>query len=115
VSEREQAAELVNLRAGIGAVDEALIRLLAKRFQLVDRLSTVKRSLGAPIEDTRREKALCALYESICQREGFDAEMAKRIFNRIFAESKAHQRRAAASVEDSPRDAAGSDPALPAE
>jgi len=86
--------ELDALRAEIGAVDQALIRLLAQRFELVDRLADVKSRAGVPIEDPARETSLCRLYESICAREGFDAESAKRIFHAIFAESKARQERA---------------------
>ena len=86
--------ELASLRAGIGAVDEALIRLLAKRFELVDQLAQIKRAQGIEVEDPAREQALCTLYESICRREGFDAEAAKRIFHVIFRESKERQRRA---------------------
>ena len=86
--------ELARLRRGIGALDADLIRVLANRFALVDRLAEIKREQGIPIEDAARERTLCRLYESICAREGFDPESAKRIFHAIFAESKERQRAA---------------------
>ena len=91
---RDQERELRQLRAEIGGLDEAMIKLLCQRFELVDRLGQLKRELGAPVEDADRERALCAQYEAICEREGFDADTAKRIFHAIFRESKARQRRA---------------------
>lgn len=90
----DDLARLAELRTGIGAVDEALIRLLSKRFELVDRLAEIKRAEGVPIEDPERERALCRQYEALCARETLDAETAKRIFHAIFAESKARQREA---------------------
>jgi chorismate mutase len=87
-------SELERLRARIRELDEAIIRLLAQRFERVRALGACKAEENLPIEDEIREAELRALYARIAEREGVDPALVQRIFAAILAESKSVQRAA---------------------
>ena len=86
--------ELEQIRVRIQELDEALIRLLAQRFERVRALGHLKASENLPIEDETREAELRAHYARIAEREGVDPALVQRIFAAILVESKAVQRAA---------------------
>lgn len=87
-------SELGQIRARIQELDEALIRLLAQRFERVRALGQVKAAENLPIEDEAREAELRAHYARIAEREGVDPALVQRIFATILQESKGVQRAA---------------------
>ena len=91
------SSELEDLRARIRALDEALIRLLARRFEHVRALGHRKVQENLPIEDEARESAMRAIYARIAEREGVAPALVQRIFAAILAESKSVQRAARGS------------------
>ena len=48
-------SELEAIRQQLDAVDDALVRLLARRASLVSQAWTVKRQIGLPLSDLARE------------------------------------------------------------
>jgi chorismate mutase len=87
-------SELEGIRTRIQELDEALIRLLAQRFERVRALGQVKAALNLPVEDERRETELRAHHARIAEREGVDPALVQRIFAAILEESKGVQRAA---------------------
>ncbi len=78
---------LAQLRAQIDDVDRRILALLADRVRLVVQVGDRKRALGIPVHDPQREQ--CVL-ERLVQLAGgpLDADMTKRVFERIIGESR---------------------------
>ncbi len=89
--------ELERIRARIQELDEALIRLLAQRFERVRALGALKAAENLPIEDETREAALRAHHARVAEREGIDPALVRRVFEALLAESKVVQRAAGRS------------------
>lgn len=86
--------EIERLRARIQELDEAIIRLLAQRFERVRLLALRKALEKLPVADPEREAELEHFYGRIAAREGIDERLVKRIFAAIHVESRAVQRAA---------------------
>ena len=78
---------LVRLRKEIDRLDQRLLKLLNQRMRLVTKIAALKKKLGLPIFDGRREQeVLSRLAKS---QEGLlGAESAQRIFREIFRSSR---------------------------
>jgi chorismate mutase len=90
-------SELERIRTRIQELDEALIRLLAQRFERVRALGQVKAAEGLPVEDEAREAELRAHHARIAEREGVDPALVQRVFAAILQESKGVQHAARSS------------------
>ena len=79
--------ELDELRRGIDAVDQQILRLLHERVRLVMQVGDYKRSRGIPVYDPERERALL---DRLCRaaEPPLDAETIRRIFERLVDESR---------------------------
>ncbi|MBI5594667.1 MAG: chorismate mutase [Elusimicrobia bacterium] len=80
--------ELSAIRRGIDAVDNALVRLLARRRALSVRLARVKRAVDLPIYDRVRERALFGRVKAWGVRHGLDEEFVEVLFRLIVMNSK---------------------------
>lgn len=85
--------ELGRIRAGIDAIDDAIVRRLARRKGLSLRLARVKRALGVPIYDRRREAALLGRVRSWGGRHALGEEFVEVVFRLILMHSKEVQYR----------------------
>ncbi len=79
---------LSELRRGIDAVDEELIRLIGERVRLAVEVGRVKRGLGLPIVDEVREREVIAKWVEGLGRFGIDLESAIGIAQFIIEASK---------------------------
>lgn len=52
----EREKKIDELRGEIDGIDSEVIRLLCRRFEVVDRIARAKKALGVDIEDAEREQ-----------------------------------------------------------
>jgi chorismate mutase len=88
---KELDRELARLRVSIDAADDELVRLLARRRKLVVALARVKRPLGIPIYDRRREAALIERVKKLGADAGVDEEFVEVLFRLVLMNSKEAQ------------------------
>ncbi len=79
--------DLEELRRGIDAVDQHILKLLHERVRLVMAVGEYKRGRGIPVYDPARERALL---DRLCKaaEPPLDAETIRRIFERLVDESR---------------------------
>jgi chorismate mutase-like protein len=79
--------DLEELRRGIDAVDQQILKLLHERVRLVMAVGDYKRERGIPVYDPARERALL---DRLCKaaQPPLDAETIRRIFERLIDESR---------------------------
>ncbi|HVY30047.1 MAG TPA: chorismate mutase [Polyangiaceae bacterium] len=79
--------DLDELRRGIDAVDQQILRLLHERVRLVMQVGEYKRERGIPVYDPVRERALL---DRLCKaaEPPLDADTIRRIFERLVDESR---------------------------
>lgn len=81
-------AELKELRRGIDAVDEQMIRLFVERMRLSDAVAQYKRENALPIQNVQREREIL----DWAQREGGEyGSYARELFAALIELSKARQ------------------------
>lgn len=83
---------LDDLRRGIDAVDQQILKLLHERVRLVVAVGEYKRERGMPVYDPDRERALL---ERLCNaaEPPLDADTIRRIFERLVDESRRIEQR----------------------
>ena len=83
--------DLNRIRAGIDGVDNGIVRLLAKRRGLVIELAKIKKELGAPIYDRKREAALVDRVKKWGAEHRLNEEFVEVVFRLIVMNSKETQ------------------------
>lgn len=81
------ATDLDALRSAIDAVDSEILSLVARRIGLVLRIADYKRSRDIPVYDPTRERAVIDRLIGVAP-ENLDAQLIRRIFERIIDESR---------------------------
>jgi chorismate mutase len=82
---------LDHYRAEIAKIDDAIIELLIKRFELTDDVGVFKKKHGLPIENLDVEKKILARLADKCAGK-IDAAALEMIYSEIFEESKRRQK-----------------------
>jgi len=82
---------LDEIRAGIDAVDDAIVLQLAKRRQWALRLAKIKRQKNIPIYDRAREAALVQRVKKIGREHQLNEEFIDVVFRLIVMNSKEEQ------------------------
>jgi prephenate dehydrogenase len=88
----DRAPDLMETRELIDDTDRALVRILARREQLVRRAGRAKALAGQPIRDPRRERELRAERRRWAAEQGLDPEAIDEIFREILRYSRGVQR-----------------------
>ena len=88
--------ELETLRAAIDAVDAEILSLVAKRIGLVLQIADCKRSRALPIYDPARERAVIDRLIGLAPNS-LDAQLVRRVFERIIDESRRIEQHQASS------------------
>ena len=78
--------ELEALRVEIDAIDEQLVELLGRRFQVTARVGAVKKQLALQPVDAERETKQLNKYRALAARHQLDPEFVGRLFRSIFDE-----------------------------
>ena len=82
------AKDLDRVRAGIDAVDNGLVELLARRRALVVELAKIKKALNVPIYDRAREQALVDRVKRWGGEHELNEEFVEVVFRLIVMNSK---------------------------
>jgi chorismate mutase len=78
--------ELEALRVEIDAIDEQLVELLARRFQVTARVGAVKKQRALRPVDPEREAKQVTRYRALAARHQLDPAFVERLFRSIFEE-----------------------------
>ena len=80
--------ELERIRAGIDAVDDGIVELLARRRGLVVELAKIKKALNIAIYDRKREQALVDRVKKWGAEHQLNEEFVEVVFRLIAMNSK---------------------------
>ncbi len=83
--------DLDQLRNRIDAIDEAIVRLLHERRQVVARVARCKEALGLPVYHPAREEDLISRRREQARGCGLDPDMVEDVFRRIIRASRVTQ------------------------
>ena len=92
------APELAHLRQRIDAIDEELVALLARRFEVTDQVGHLKAAWGLSAVDHERESQQAQRLQSLAVQFGVPSELVNRIFRSVVEQVVAHHRAIAAAV-----------------
>jgi chorismate mutase-like protein len=85
--------ELDALRAEIDAVDEALVGMLAQRFEIVTRVAEYKARTGTPMMQTGRVREVAERSATLARGHGLDPVIVRRLFELLIEETCAFEDR----------------------
>jgi len=86
VTEHEERLEALRVR--IREVDEALVRLVGERRELVLEIGRVKEALGLPVLDPPQEARVVRRAAELARQAGVDEEAVRDILWRIIASAR---------------------------
>ncbi|MGI4732787.1 MAG: chorismate mutase [Janthinobacterium lividum] len=81
---------MVEVRAGVDALDEAIVALLARRFRFMDAAARIKPERNH-VRDEARKMAVIARARAVAEREGAPAEPIARLYERLVEDSIAYE------------------------
>lgn len=76
--------ELQNLRSQIDKIDQGLMRVLGKRFEVARKIGRYKKEHNLPPRDELREKEMLQQRKGWAQEQGIDPGLAAELFQPIF-------------------------------
>ncbi|WMY95159.1 MAG: chorismate mutase [Arsenophonus sp.] len=85
--------ELLQLRKKIDKIDTLLLKILAKRMQLVTEIGEFKWKKGLPIYIREREKKILELRRKEAKKIGISADLIEDILRRIIFESYKYEKK----------------------
>jgi len=80
------------LRAQIDKIDEKLLKILAERFKITQKVGEYKKKYKLPVIDREREKEIFQKRKLLAEKLGLDALMVKQIFHLIIKNVKKKHR-----------------------
>jgi O2-independent ubiquinone biosynthesis accessory factor UbiT len=84
---RPERLGLMQARGLIDAVDDGMVALLAARHRLVDLAGGLKRRLGAPVKDARREHRVHQRAARLSRHLGLPEESTRRLFDLVIGDA----------------------------
>ncbi len=79
---------LDELREGIDRVDSEIIRLIAERLKIAGAIGSEKETLGLPITDEAREKAVMEKVRSLAHKKGMSEDGIENLYKEIIKLTK---------------------------
>ncbi|MDD2656629.1 MAG: chorismate mutase [Patescibacteria group bacterium] len=80
------------LRKKIDCVDKRILKLLAKRFVLTDKIGGIKKLAKIEIEDKSREVEILEKFKKLSQKFNLDKNFTTNLLQLILQESKKRQK-----------------------
>ncbi len=84
--------ELAKIRKEIDVVDKEIVKMLVKRFRLVERISKVKAEHGIPLVDAERERQVLSKVRSLAEKHEVNPSLVEEIFKAIIESCKKHEK-----------------------
>lgn len=88
--EPEQCQSMVDVRAGVDALDEEIMALLARRMRFMDAAARIKQDRGQ-VRDEARKRAVIANAVAAAGRFGFPTELARDLYESLVEASIAYE------------------------
>ena len=89
----DEAAELLGrYREHIDECDAALVKILARRFEITEKVGELKALVELPAADPAREAAQVASLHELAEAEGLNPEVAESVWRHIVELVKARHR-----------------------
>lgn len=82
--------ELAKLRKEIDGVDKEIIRLIEERVELAKEIGSLKRNIGLPVADPKRENEVLA---NVTENTKLDKKFIRRIYKSIMDYCKDEEQR----------------------
>jgi len=79
---------LKRLREQIDKIDQKLLKLLAERFKITQKVGEYKKKYKLPPEDKKREREIFQKLDLLSKKLGLDAGLVKEIFRLIIKNVK---------------------------
>ena len=87
----QDAAELKRIRGELDEIDNQLIRILARRFEIGQEAARVKRASGLDVHDPEREASVIAQARSWARESGLPEGQIEDLFVRLIGISRNSQ------------------------
>lgn len=81
---------MVEVRAGVDALDQALVALIAERFGFMDAAARIKRDRAA-VRDEARKAAVIANVRRHAKQQGLCPDLMERLWEELVEASIAHE------------------------
>ena len=88
--EPDDCRSMAEVRAGVDALDEAIVALLGKRMRFMDAAARIKPSRDL-VRDETRKAAVIDHARTVAKRVGFPPEMAARLYDQLIEASIAYE------------------------
>ncbi len=82
------AVEIERFRREIEQIDEEIVRLFSRRFEIVKKLARLKHELGLPVYDPAREEDVRRRWVTYAEQYGVPREIARSIVDIVLSYSK---------------------------
>ena len=86
----EQCSTMVEVRAGVDRLDEAIVRLIAERFRFMDAAARIKRDRDSVRDETRKAEVI-ARVRAFAEREGVPPERIADVYEQLIENSIAYE------------------------
>lgn len=86
----ENCSNMAEVRAGVDAVDLALVQLLARRFAYMDAAARIKTERSAVRDEARKRQVLDNIIAA-AQKQGVPAELAEQLWEQLIEASIAYE------------------------
>ncbi|WP_174297214.1 chorismate mutase [Sphingomonas bacterium] len=88
--EPEDCTTMADVRAGVDALDDAIVELLARRFRFMDAAARIKPE-RSHVRDEPRKAAVIARVRATAARDGAPAEPIAALYERLVEDSIAYE------------------------
>jgi len=92
--------KLLTWRSQLDKIDEQVIALLAKRFEITHQVGVYKAKHGLSARDIARENAMVQRIHNIAQQAGLDVSVAENYLKTIWTHSLAKHQQISAQQEE---------------
>jgi isochorismate pyruvate lyase len=90
MQEPEQCQTMAEVRAGVDALDEQIVSLLAKRFQYMDAAARIKPH-REQVRDEPRKAAVISHAQGVARKQGVSPTLVAELYERVVEASIAYE------------------------
>lgn len=94
--------ELDKLRQQINEIDKSLISLIKQRFELTHKIGVLKKRIGLPIRDKRRERQVLEMTTLEAQNLGLDKKLIKSLYKAFMKQAVKNNKNVVVNNDDNP-------------
>jgi chorismate mutase len=80
--------DIEELRSALEKLDRRILKLLAERFEIAEKIGEIKEDEGMPVLDEKREEEVLSKWKENAEEYGLEVEDVNRILEGILSASK---------------------------